>query len=65
MALSFCDYNRYHDLMVFIQISNFKKCIFNHPKSGNNKIPFTLATFGDADMACHMATRLISSRSTS
>ncbi len=47
MALSFCNYNQYHDLMVFTQILNFQKCIFNHPKLGNNKIPFILATFGE------------------
>jgi hypothetical protein len=25
----------------------FSKCIFNHPKLDNNKIPLILATFGE------------------
>jgi len=47
MALWFYDYSRYHDFMIFTQISNFHKCIFNHPKLGNNKISFIFATFGE------------------
>jgi hypothetical protein len=29
MALSFCNYSRYHDLKVFTQILKFQICIFN------------------------------------
>ncbi len=40
-------YNQHRDWMVFTQISKFQKCIFNHPKLGNNEIPLILATFGE------------------
>jgi hypothetical protein len=47
MALSFCNYSQYHDLMVFTQISKVQKKKFNHPKLVNIKIPFIFATFGE------------------
>ncbi len=73
MALWFYDYNRYHDLMVFTQISNFQIFIFNHPKLGNNKIPlifdnmvnFNKLWLCDVDTACHVAMSLASSYNTS
>jgi hypothetical protein len=34
-------------MIALAQISNFQKCIFNHPKLGDNKIPFILATFDE------------------
>jgi len=34
-------------MMVFAQISNFQKNIFNHSKLGNNKIPLILAAFDE------------------
>jgi hypothetical protein len=39
--------NQYHDLMIFTQISKKFKCIINHPKLGNNKIPLIFVTFGE------------------
>jgi len=73
MALWFCNYSWYHDLMVFTQIWKKIKCIFIHPKLNNKKIPLIIVTFGennnlwscDANMACHMAMRLTNNCNTS
>jgi hypothetical protein len=47
MALWFCDCSRYHDLIIFTQISNLQKYVLNHSKLVNNKIPLILATFDE------------------